>query len=419
MNIKYTTDYMPKYMNAALFYARQAGLETLPNPRVGAVVVRDNTIVGYGYTQAYGGFHAEYQAIQQAGKQAKGGVLYCTLEPCHGVWEGKKQPPCTGFILEAGIVCVYIACLDSNPNIQGKGVAFLQSLGIEVHIREEYAREVRALNEVFEYLQYCQSELKSFQKPNLKSPLPFVHLKIAETQDGYMTKDRQTSLAITGEAVQKKVHTMRSTHQVLITSASTINTDNAQYTVRAVEGVNPCLVIIDSELRIDLESRVFLSYEKRRQFLNDRHLNNRSIIIITTKKGYANKEKIIRIEAMGVRVIVLEDEMEQHRISLVLILQYLISHDIYAVMVEAGPSLSAAFLDLGVVSKISMFSSSKKIQQGLGIDDFASKETSALLSNLRQDIHEGNTPLYQTHCEVGSDGDILHSGYMYPIFDIL
>lgn len=398
------------YMEMALSYARQTGLETLPNPRVGAVLVKDDSIVGYGWTQAYGGFHAEYQAIQSAGSQAKGATLYCTLEPCHGIWEGKKQAPCTKHILEAGIVCVHIACLDSNAKIQGRGVAFLQSHGIAVHIQEKYTREARVLNEVFEYTQYCQL----MREPSIRKHLPFVHLKIAETADGFMTQNRQTALAITGLAVQKKVHRMRANHQVLITSANTINIDNPHYTVRAVEGANPCVCIIDSALDINIQSHILQTRDIRRAGLNER-----GVIIATTKKGYANKKKRMCIEHMGVRVIVFENETQQNTVSLVLLLEYFIEHSIYAVMVEAGPSLSAGFLDVGLVSKISIMTSSKKILCGIGISDFASLETSALLSNLRQGIRDGNTPWYQIHSEVGSEGDMVHSGYMYPIFDIL
>ncbi len=121
------------YMAQALSLARLAMGQVSPNPAVGAVVVNNNVVVGQGYTQPAGSHHAEIVALKQAGEQAKGGVLYVTLEPCchYG-----RTPPCTAAIIGAGIAEVHLATLDANPSVSGRGGEELERQGIKVYVGE-------------------------------------------------------------------------------------------------------------------------------------------------------------------------------------------------------------------------------------------------------------------------------------------
>ncbi|HOD54635.1 MAG TPA: bifunctional diaminohydroxyphosphoribosylaminopyrimidine deaminase/5-amino-6-(5-phosphoribosylamino)uracil reductase RibD, partial [Candidatus Cloacimonadota bacterium] len=121
--------YQEKYMKLAIETAEKGRFLSRPNPFVGAVIVKDDTVIGLGYTQKCGSDHAEIVALKQAGDQAKGASLYVTLEPCchYG-----KTPPCTEAIIKAGIKHVYAGLSDPNPAVNGKGFGYLLQADIEV-----------------------------------------------------------------------------------------------------------------------------------------------------------------------------------------------------------------------------------------------------------------------------------------------
>ena len=128
-------------MDRALELAKKSLGRTSPNPLVGAVVVKNNQIVGQGYHQGVGTAHGERVALEEAGDLAKGADLYVTLEPCNHFG---RTPPCTKAIIEAGIKKVYIATVDPNPLVSGKGIEALQRAGIEVEVglREKAAQDL-------------------------------------------------------------------------------------------------------------------------------------------------------------------------------------------------------------------------------------------------------------------------------------
>ena len=118
-----------KYMARAIQLAKLASGHTAPNPLVGAVVVKDNKIIGEGFHHKAGTAHAEVHALDQAGEAAKGATLYVTLEPCAHYG---KTPPCAKRVVESGISRVVIGSMDPNPLVAGKGIAILEDAGIEV-----------------------------------------------------------------------------------------------------------------------------------------------------------------------------------------------------------------------------------------------------------------------------------------------
>lgn len=154
------------YMAEALTLARRGLYTTHPNPRVGAVVVRDGQIVGRGAHLRAGDAHAEVFALAQAGERARGATLYVTLEPCchHG-----RTPPCTDAILAAGVARVVIAVADPNPQVRGGGIALLQRQGLQVELGC-LAEEATALNIGF--------------IRRMRSGRPWIRLKQAQSLDG-------------------------------------------------------------------------------------------------------------------------------------------------------------------------------------------------------------------------------------------
>lgn len=154
------------YMQLVLEIAKNTMLQTLPNPHVAAIVVKDGVILGIGCHLRPGDHHAEIYAIQQAGAAAKGATLYVNLEPCSHYG---KTPPCANAIIAAGISRVVIANLDENPLVAGKGVAKLKEAGILVDIGI-LAEEAYRLNQVFFH--------------NVKHVQPFVTLKVGMSLDG-------------------------------------------------------------------------------------------------------------------------------------------------------------------------------------------------------------------------------------------
>ncbi len=227
-----------KYMKLALQLARKGQGWTSPNPMVGAVIVKDGRIIGQGYHEAYGGLHAERNALAACTESPRGATLYVTLEPCchYG-----KQPPCVDAILEAGISRVVVGSTDPNPMVAGKGIAHLksQNLSITQHVLEE---ECIALNEIF--FHYIQTGR------------PFVIMKYAMTMDGKIAASTGVSKWITGEAARSHVHALRHRCRAIMVGVGTVLTDNPALTCRIEGGRNPIRIICDTHLRTPLSAQV-------------------------------------------------------------------------------------------------------------------------------------------------------------------
>jgi diaminohydroxyphosphoribosylaminopyrimidine deaminase/5-amino-6-(5-phosphoribosylamino)uracil reductase len=221
------------YMKMALDLARGTLGQTSPNPVVGAVVVKDNEIVGMGAHLKAGEPHAEVHAIQMAGEKAKGAVIYVTLEPCshHG-----RTPPCSDLIIRTGIQKVFVATTDPNPQVAGRGIEKIKKAGIEVEVGllQEEARE---LNKVFFY--------------NISTGLPYVTLKTAVSLDGRTATATGESKWITGEKARLDVHQYRHQHDAILVGVNTVVKDNPSLTTRLPSGgKSPIRIILDTHLRI-------------------------------------------------------------------------------------------------------------------------------------------------------------------------
>ncbi|WP_138418927.1 bifunctional diaminohydroxyphosphoribosylaminopyrimidine deaminase/5-amino-6-(5-phosphoribosylamino)uracil reductase RibD [Aquibacillus sediminis] len=228
-----------EYMDLALSVAESTIGQTSPNPSVGAVVVKDGRIIGIGSHLQAGKEHAEVHALTQAGDQAEGADIYVTLEPCahHG-----KTPPCADLIIEQNLKKVYIACLDPNPEVAGKGVEKLQQAGIEVEIGLREARAL-ALNRNFFHFMNTQR--------------PYVTLKAAMTLDGKTATSTGDSRWVTSEQARLDVHKQRHIHDAILVGINTVKHDNPHLTTRLPQGgKNPIRIILDTKLQIDHDANV-------------------------------------------------------------------------------------------------------------------------------------------------------------------
>ena len=236
----------PYYMKLALDLARGTLGQTSPNPVVGAVVVKDNVIVGMGAHLKAGEPHAEVHAIQMAGEKAKGAAIYVTLEPCshHG-----RTPPCSDLIIRTGIQQVFVATTDPNPRVAGRGIEKIKKAGIEVEVGllQEEARE---LNKVFFY--------------NISTGLPYVTLKTAVSFDGRTATATGESKWITGEKAREDVHLYRHQHDAILVGVNTVIKDDPSLTTRLPSGgKNPIRIILDTQLRMPKQAS--LLYDQQAQ----------------------------------------------------------------------------------------------------------------------------------------------------------
>ena len=227
------------YMSRALELARKGRSDVSPNPMVGCVLVKDGEIIGEGYHEKYGESHAEVMAFNNAHKDPSEALLYVNLEPC---CISAKTPPCIEAIIQNSISEVYVGMLDPNPEINGKGVDALEKAGIKVH--------VGVLNDE------CEKLNRSFTKL-MNTGMPWVIAKVAQTIDGYMGINSNSSIWITGQESKKNAHYYRSMVDAVLIGRKTAEVDDPSLTVREIDGKNPIRIILDTNRVLPYGLKIF------------------------------------------------------------------------------------------------------------------------------------------------------------------
>ncbi len=335
------------YMKQALKLARKGLGKTSPNPMVGAIIVKDNQIIGQGYHRRYGGNHAEINAFQSARESLNGATLFVTLEPCcyHG-----KTPPCVEAIIQNNISKVVIGTLDPNPRVNGRSVAILNQHGIETKVGVLEA-ECRDLNEAhFKYM---------------TTGLPLVTLKFAQTLDGRIATATGDSKWISSDKFRRLAHQLRATNDAVMVGIDTVLADNPQLTVRLVRGRNPTRVILDSKLRIPLEAKVVRSQEMA------------PTIIATTSQ--ANEKKLARLREAGIEVLLIQED-ESGEVDLRHLLSLLGERGTSSVLVEGGARVITSLLRQNLADKVILAIAPKIIGKGIeAVGELNIKEVSQAL----------------------------------------
>jgi diaminohydroxyphosphoribosylaminopyrimidine deaminase/5-amino-6-(5-phosphoribosylamino)uracil reductase len=302
-------------MSQALALAKKSQGRPRPNPSVGAIVIKDDKIVGKGSHETSGKDHAEVIALKDAGLLAKDADLYVTLEPCN---HQGKTPPCTNTIISAGISNVYIAMKDPNPLVNGLGIEYLKNNGINVTsgIMEE---EAKRLN-----LGFINRMTKS--RPHIRS-------KIAMSLDGKTSLFNGKSQWITSEASRADVQKWRLKSCAILTGKGTINSDNPSLSIRTIpSNQQPLRIILDSYLRVNFNSKL---------------LQQSNVIVIYGADKNSNLTKLKKTKAEFVKMPLLDK-----KINLVEVMTYLNKLEINELWVEAGPDLNGELLKLGLLDEL-------------------------------------------------------------------
>jgi diaminohydroxyphosphoribosylaminopyrimidine deaminase/5-amino-6-(5-phosphoribosylamino)uracil reductase len=298
-----------RFMEMAFAEARRVKGTTLPNPAVGAVIVKGGQVVGKGGTRPAGQSHAEIAALEKAGRKAEGATLYVTLEPCchHG-----RTPPCTDALIAAGLRKVVVSVRDRNPLVGGQGIKQLRSAGIEV--REGLAEEEG--EEFYEGFFY-----------RIGHGRPRIVLKIAQSVDGRINARPGEETAITGDKARVFTHRLRSRADAVLIGAGTLRCDDPDLTPRLIpqaSGPGPEAVVLSRRGPLPPDARLFAQDRKAKTLVLSAERE--------TLPPWIDQE---RVHGEG------KQAMEG-------ILAVFKARGYHSVLVEGGPKVWSLFLDTGV-----------------------------------------------------------------------
>jgi diaminohydroxyphosphoribosylaminopyrimidine deaminase/5-amino-6-(5-phosphoribosylamino)uracil reductase len=311
-------------MRRALELAELGRGHTSPNPLVGAVVVRDDEVLGEGYHVAYGSDHAEVAALGACTLDPIGATLYVTLEPCchHG-----RTPPCTDAIVAAGIKRVVVASDDPTGKASGRGLGILRDEGIDVQtVDGEVSRSARLLNQPF--------------RKHARTGRPLVVFKSAMSLDGRVATQSGDSKWISNERSRKLVHRWRGQLDAVCVGIGTALADDPLLTARS-EAVarQPTRVVFDSEARLPLDSNLMKTAPEA------------PLVIVTSRAADRSRAEALR--AAGAEVVAAAGGTDRERVVDGLV--KLGALGITSMLLEGGPRLAGSFLDAGEIDEMRLF----------------------------------------------------------------
>jgi diaminohydroxyphosphoribosylaminopyrimidine deaminase/5-amino-6-(5-phosphoribosylamino)uracil reductase len=304
------------FMRRALSLAARGGQLTAPNPRVGAVVVRDGEVIGEGFHSRYGAPHAEVEALRAAGEAARGATLYVTLEPCnhHG-----RTPPCVDAILAAGIRRVVVAAEDPHSLARG-GANRLAAAGVEVAFGAEREAAVAENAEFFRWVD---------------SARPFVQVKLALSLDGALADHTRRPGWLSGQDSRREVHRLRAASDAVAVGIGTALADDPELTVRDAElspGRVPTRVVFDTSARLPLTSKLVRSAREV------------PVVVVCWAPDPAHAAALEHAGVTLVHAPALPDALRALRLA-----------GIGHLLVEGGAGLASAFLQEALVDRLIIF----------------------------------------------------------------
>jgi len=306
-------------MKKAFSLARKGAGTVSPNPLVGAVVVKQHRVIGRGFHRKAGEPHAEFLALEEAGKRAKNATLYVSLEPCSHFG---RTPPCVERILESGVRRVVAPMEDPDSRNSGKGFKRLKNAGIDVSVGTGRVR-AEEINEI--YLHFTRTKK------------PFTLLKSALSLDGKIATKRGESRWITSERARQMVHRQRFEFDAVMVGIGTVLSDDPLLTVRTYSRKKKVRrIVLDTSLRIPERSKILNSFDEG------------DLTIFTSGKAPKKKKKIL--EEKGAVVITLP--VSEGKISLSRVMKNLADRGMTSVLLEAGSELSWNSLAEKIVSKV-------------------------------------------------------------------
>ena len=323
------------FMQRALNLADLARGKTSPNPTVGAVITRDEDVIGEGYHKRAGEDHAEVAAIKAAmaaKADVRGATIFVTLEPC---CHTGRTGPCTQALIDAGIARVVVASLDPSAKVNGKGLVELRDAGIEVEVLDGLlAARARAQNEAF--------------RKHAVTGLPFVIFKSAMSLDGKIATSTGDSKWISGEESRALVHALRGEVDAIAVGSGTALMDDPMLTCRIPGDYHqPLRVVFDSKAGLALDSQLV------------RTAGEVATLVFVIEA--APPDRIKALEAAGVEVVRLGTLDGQVDVGEALL--YLGSREpaVLSLLLEGGPTLAASFVESGAIDKVMTFIAPKFI----------------------------------------------------------
>lgn len=324
-------------MEQAVELARLGLYTTMPNPRVGCLLVKDDSVIGRGWHELAGKAHAEVNAVADAKVSTEGASAYVTLEPCSHFG---KTPPCSNLLIQAGIKKVFVAMTDPNPLVAGTGIKCLEDAGIKV-FNKVLSKKAHDLN-----LGYIK---------RMQTGLPLVRCKMAMSLDARTAMASGESQWITGAHAREKVQRLRAQSCAVITGIDSILCDDASLTVRenqlgdlgphidraTVLARQPLRVVLDSNLRIPHDAKI---------------LSQAGKTLIATAVSNEDLESEMR-QRWNVEFVHCPDK--HGKIDLKKLLQYLAKKQCNEVLIETGAKLAGGFLQQNLIDEFIIFMAPK------------------------------------------------------------
>lgn len=310
-------------MKRAVALAKMGRGKTNPNPMVGAVIVKNNKIIGEGFHEYYGGLHAERNAIKNCTESPKDADIYVTLEPCchYG-----KTPPCSEAIIESGIKRVFIGSNDPNPKVSGGGIKQLKEYGVEV-FTNVLKDECDGINEIFFHY--------------ITANTPYVIAKYALTADGKIATKTGDSKWISNDESRLTVHKIRNAVSGILVGIDTVISDNPTLNCRIENGTNPVRIICDSSLRIPPDCNI---------------VNTAGEIPTIIAYSKENKEVSLKksvLSEKGIELIYAPNK--DGRVDLKKLMKKLGERKLDSVLIEGGSEILSSALFSGIVNKLAVF----------------------------------------------------------------
>ncbi|BBL78823.1 riboflavin biosynthesis protein RibD [Rubrobacter xylanophilus] len=318
------------FMDLARDLAERGRYTAAPNPLVGAVVVRDGTVVGEGWHVRPGEEHAEAMALRRAGPAARGATMYVTLEPCNHHLR-TPGPPCAEAVLRAGIRRLVVGHVDPNPRVNGRSLRRLREAGVEVEVLDDPVFELQ--NERFFFA--------------MREGRPFVHLKLAVTLDGRIAASGGDSRWVTGSEARLRAHALRAEAGAVLIGAGTMRADDPLLTPRGLPEEPPRVLraVLDPRLTIPESSRLVSTAAEWP-------------LVVFCGEGVSPQRRQ-RLEAAGVAVEVVPAGEEG--LDLGVVLERLRVRGTSGVLVEGGGETARRFLADGLVDKVTLFYAPKLV----------------------------------------------------------
>jgi len=320
------------YMKMAINLARKGRGYVSPNPLVGAVIVKNDKVIGKGYHHQFGGNHAEINAIRSTKENLSGAILYVTLEPC---CHKGKTPPCVESILANQFSRVVIGTIDPNPLVSCKGIKTLRDhkLDVTTGVLED---ECRQLNETFFHY--------------METGMPFITVKYAQTLDGRIATSSGQSQWISSGTSLRFAHQFRAEHDAILVGCGTVIKDDPALTVRLVRGRNPLRIVVDSQLKIPLDARVLT------------HQSQARTLIATTVSG--ENARWNKISKLGIDIVSVPPDNQGH-VHLKKLFRMLSRRNISSVLVEGGAAILTSVLKQDLANRLVTIIAPKIIGKGI------------------------------------------------------